>query len=841
MPTPSSASSTSSASGSRPRSRSPGSTTTSISTSRACRAARSSTRGCSRPGQVGDYFADDLGDPLLKSAICMFHSRFSTNTFPSWQLAHPYRMISHNGEINTLRGNINWMRAREALFASELYEPGDVAKIKPIIREGLSDTACLDNAVELLVRSGYSLPHAMMMLIPEAWENHETMSQVKKDFYAYHSCLMEPWDGPASVAFTDGKNIGAVLDRNGLRPSRYVVTKDDRVIMASEVGRLQIAPENVAQEGAARAGQDVPGRPRAGPDHRRRGAQARRSPRPSPTASGSASTWSRWPTCRRRPTSPAPTHETLLQRQQAFGYTLEDLKFILAPDGLQRRGGDRLDGQRRAAGGALRPGPAALQLLQAALRPGDQPAARRDPRRAGDLGLHRRRRRGKPAGARSPNRAARSRSTCRSSTTTRWPGSSSSRAGAGSRRSTLPMLFVAAEGAAGMERALESLFEKASAAIEQGASLIILSDRGVNAEMAPIPSLLACSGLHHHLVRQGLRSRAGLLIECGDAREVHHFALLLGYGAGTINPYVAFETLDDMIRQGVAQGDRPRGGGLPLPQGDQEGRRQGDVQDGHQHDPELSRRPDLRGHRPATRNSSAATSTRPPRGSAASASTEIARETLEHHHRAYAIRDARPGRCSRKAASTSGGATASTTCSTPRRSSGSSTPPRRAGTTSSRSTPRWSTSRTSGSARCAGCSSSGSTGLHAGPDRGGRAGRVDRQAVRHRRDELRLDLGRGARDAGHRHEPAGGQVEHRRRGRGPRAVQAAAQRRQQAERDQAGGLGPVRRDQRIPGERRRAADQDGAGRQARRGGPASRPQGLALDRQGAATRRRASA
>ena len=204
--------------------------------------------------QLGLYFADDLGNPLCKSALCMFHSRFSTNTFPSWQLAHPYRMISHNGEINTLRGNINWMRAREALFASDLYEPGDIAKIRPIIREGLSDTACLDNAVELLVRSGYSMPHAMMMLIPEAWENHESMSQAKKAFYRYHSCLMEPWDGPASVTFTDGKTIGAVLDRNGLRPSRFVETDDGRVIMASEVGALEIAPEKIVRKGRLEPG-----------------------------------------------------------------------------------------------------------------------------------------------------------------------------------------------------------------------------------------------------------------------------------------------------------------------------------------------------------------------------------------------------------------------------------------------------------------------------------------------------------------------------------------------------------------------------------------------------------
>ena len=215
-------------------------------------------------------------------------------------------MISHNGEINTLRGNINWMRAREALFASNLYEPGDLTKIKPIIREGLSDSACLDNAVELLVRSGYSLAHAMMMLIPEAWENNDSMSQVRRDFYRFHSCLMEPWDGPASVAFTDGRSIGAVLDRNGLRPSRYVVTDDDRVIMASEVGALDIAPESIVSKGRLEPGKMFLVDLEAGPHHRRRRARRSRGLVPSRTASGSRKTWSRWPTCRPRLEGPAP-------------------------------------------------------------------------------------------------------------------------------------------------------------------------------------------------------------------------------------------------------------------------------------------------------------------------------------------------------------------------------------------------------------------------------------------------------------------------------------------------------------------------------------------------------
>jgi glutamate synthase (ferredoxin) len=509
-------------------------------------------KGMLTPIQVGAYFADDLDDPLLKSALCMFHSRFSTNTFPSWQLAHPYRMISHNGEINTLRGNINWMRAREALFASELYEHGDIDKIRPIIREGLSDTACLDNAIELLVRSGYSLPHAMMMLIPEAWDHHETMSQVKKEFYQYHSCLMEPWDGPASVAFTDGKNIGAVLDRNGLRPSRYIVTKDDRVIMASEVGALLIEPENVVKKGRLEPGKmflvDLQqGRIVDDEELKHQIASAR------PYGKWISEFMVSLADLPPAPDIPGPDPRTLLQRQQAFGYTLEDLKFILGPMGA---------GGEEAIGSMGNDTPLAVlseraqplfnyfkQLFAQVTNP-PLDAIREELVTSVFTGA------GGEGNLLDPKPHS-----CRQialdlpivdndemarlKQLDGWRGFTSV---------TLPMLFLAADGAAGMERALESLFEKASAAIEAGASLIILSDRGTRAEMAAIPSLLACSGLHHHLVRQGQRSRAGLLIECGDAREIHHFALLLGYGAGTINPYVAFETLDDMIRQGLLKG-----------------------------------------------------------------------------------------------------------------------------------------------------------------------------------------------------------------------------------------------------------------------------------------------
>ncbi len=291
------------------------------------------------PEQVPAYFADDLGDERLVSAICLFHSRFSTNTFPSWELAHPYRMISHNGEINTLRGNINWMRAREALLRVRPLRAGRREKLLPIIREGLSDTACLDNAVELLVKSGYSLPHAMMMLIPEAWDNHETMSQAKKDFYAYHSCLMEPWDGPASIGFTDGKSIGAVLDRNGLRPSRYVVTQGrPRRSWRSEVGALEIPPEEIVLKGRLEPGKMFLVNLEEGRivddeelKHSDRHREALRQMAPRilvPLAEVPAAP----------PNSDVdgdgiPDSDTLLQRQQAFGYTLEDLKYILGPMG----------------------------------------------------------------------------------------------------------------------------------------------------------------------------------------------------------------------------------------------------------------------------------------------------------------------------------------------------------------------------------------------------------------------------------------------------------------------------------------------------------------------------
>ena len=502
-------------------------------------------KGMLTPSQVPEYYADDLEDPQFVSAFAMFHSRFSTNTFPSWELAHPYRMISHNGEINTLRGNINWMRARESLFASKLYEAGDIEAIRPVIREGLSDTACLDNAVELLVKSGYSLPRAMMMLIPEAWDNHQTMPQVKKDFYGYHACLMEPWDGPASVGFTDGKSIGAVLDRNGLRPSRYCVTKDGIVIMASESGVLDTPPEEVVLRGRLEPGKmflvDMEQGRIVGDEELKM-----RIASEQPYGAWLKEYMVRIDELPEATELPLPDHERLLHRQIALGYTLEDLKYILGPmanNAEEAIGSMGTDTPLAVLSDRAQPIFNYFQQLFAQVTNPPLDAIREElvtSVRTG-IGGEGNLLEPRPEFARQilvESPILDNHETAQIKNLEGWRGFKSS---------TISMLFRASEGAAGLEKRLEEIFREAVAAIHEGSSLLVLSHREVSAEMAAIPSLLACSGLHHYLVREGLRSRVGLVIECADAREVHHFALLLGYGAGSINPYLAFETLDDMI------------------------------------------------------------------------------------------------------------------------------------------------------------------------------------------------------------------------------------------------------------------------------------------------------
>src|SRR3989344_2304711 len=469
-------------------------------------------KGMLTPTQVEPMFPD-LADPAVESALALVHSRFSTNTFPSWPLAHPYRYIAHNGEINTLRGNINWMRAREALCQSPLFGD-DLKKILPIVMEGGSDSATFDNVLEFLHMAGRELPHAVLMMIPEAWSGHETMDEDRKAFYEYHGCLMEPWDGPASIAFTDGTVIGAILDRNGLRPSRYYVTKDGLVVMASEVGVLDIPPENVLIKERLHPGRIFLVDTRAG----RIIDDAELKQRYT-----SAHPYRDWlkqnlvplDQLPKPPQLPGPDHATVLQRQQAFGYTHEDLRILMAP--MAQKGEEPVGSMGNdAALAVLSEKPRLLydyfkQLFAQVTNP-PLDAIREELAKIRHLDR------------------------------------------AGFKTVALPMLFPAGSDGPGLTRALEELCMKASEAISQGCTFIVLSDRGVDAQHMPMPALLATSGVHHHLVRAGTRVKVGLIVESGEPRETHHMALLLGYGAGAVNPYLAFETLDDLIRQDLLNG-----------------------------------------------------------------------------------------------------------------------------------------------------------------------------------------------------------------------------------------------------------------------------------------------
>ncbi|MCH7577367.1 MAG: glutamate synthase large subunit, partial [Chloroflexi bacterium] len=503
-------------------------------------------KGMLTPLQLRDYFPD-LSDTRVKSALIMFHSRFSTNTFPSWRLAHPYRMISHNGEINTLRGNINWMRARESLLASPLFE--DIQRILPIIDEEGSDTACFDNALELLLLGGYSLAHAMILMIPEAWDGHEAMSAEKKAFYEYHSCVMEPWDGPASIAFTDGKSIGATLDRNGLRPSRYYVTKDDLVIMASEVGVLPVEPERILYKGRLQPGKtflisleegriidDTELKAKLAAEHPY-GEWLERNLRPLESL----------------PDIEPPTRlrgEDLLGQQIAFGYTVEDLKRILDPmmkTGAEPIGSMGNDTPLAVLSDRAQPLYNYFKQLFAQVTNPPLDAIREELVTSVKTVI------GTEGNVLDPGPES-----CRllSLETPFLDNRAMAKLTAlnedGMRAVVLSILFPAKEGPAGLEAALDDLFHRADDAIEKGATILILSDRGVDADNAPIPSLLAVAGLHHHLVREKTRTQVGLVVETGDAREGHHFALLIGYGAGAVNPYLALDSLEALGGNGSA-------------------------------------------------------------------------------------------------------------------------------------------------------------------------------------------------------------------------------------------------------------------------------------------------
>ena len=494
-----------------------------------------------------DQYYPDLKNPAMESALALVHSRFSTNTFPSWDRAHPNRYIAHNGEINTLRGNINWMHARQAMFQSDLFGD-DLKKLMPIINTDGSDSAMFDNCLELLVLAGRSLPHAVMMMIPEPWANHATMSDEKKAFYEYHSCLMEPWDGPASIAFTDGKKIGAVLDRNGLRPSRYYVTKDDLVIMASEVGVLDVPADRILQKGRLQPGRmflvdTEEGRIVADEELKYKIATEqpyRQWLNDHLLDLGSVGEF---------PHSTEPSHNTVLQRQQSFGYTFEDLRIVMAP--MARDGNEAVGSMGCDTPLAVLSGKPQLlynyfkQLFaQVTNPPIDCIREELVTSAVTTIGSERNLLKPKPMSCNliklhSPI------------LTNEEFAKLKYIKQAGFKSVTLPILFKATDGEAGLSKAMDDLCARASSAAEAGANILILSDRGVDVELAPIPALLAVAGVHHHLIREGTRTRVGLVIESGEPREVHHFSLLIGYGAGAINPYVAFETLDDMIRQGL--------------------------------------------------------------------------------------------------------------------------------------------------------------------------------------------------------------------------------------------------------------------------------------------------
>ncbi|OUS72666.1 glutamate synthase large subunit [Paenibacillus sp. MY03] len=492
-------------------------------------------------------FYKELNDESVVSAMALVHSRFSTNTFPSWERAHPFHYLIHNGEINTLRGNVNWMHARQTLFASELFGD-DLEKIKPIINPDGSDTAMFDNTLEFLHLSGRSLPHVAMMMVPEPWSGNDSMDPDRKAFYEYHSTLMEPWDGPAAMGFTDGTQIGAVLDRNGLRPARYYVTKDDHIILGSEAGVVEIPAEDILYKDRLRPGRMLLVDTEQGriiSDEEVKASIVAEHP------------YREWldehlvglDDLPEAPEVPEPSHDTVQQRQQAFGYTFEDIRKVLEP--MAGSGQEPIASMGYDAPLAvLSERPQRLynyfkQLFAQVTNPPID-AIREEiiTSTSTTIGPERNLLNPEPESCRhikldtpilSNEQFAKLRHV-------RRPGFKSI---------TLPIFFTASEGEVGLRSAMNTLCEAADRVIDKGHNVLILSDRGVDKENAAIPALLAVSGLHHHLIRQGTRTKVAILLESGEPREVHHFALLLGYGVNVVNPYLAFESLDDMIRQGM--------------------------------------------------------------------------------------------------------------------------------------------------------------------------------------------------------------------------------------------------------------------------------------------------
>ena len=498
--------------------------------------------------QVRKYYKD-LTDERIASALALVHQRFSTNTFPSWKLAHPYRMVAHNGEINTLRGNNNWMAARQASVSSPLWGE-KISKLWPISYEGQSDTACFDNALEFLLMGGYSLAHAAMMLIPEAWAGNQLMDGKRRAFYEYHACLMEPWDGPAAMAFTDGRQIGATLDRNGLRPARYLVTKDDRVIMSSEAGVLAIPQEQIVQKWRLQPGKmlliDL-AQQRIISDDELKADLASRYP------------YEQWlkrtqiqvgdlPLSAK--TKPKISNVALLDLQQSFGYTQESLKFLMAPmahTGQEAVGSMGTDTPISALSSKSKLLHTYFKQNFAQVTNPPIDSIREElvmslvsfigprPNLLDLEGTSRVKRLevGQPILTNDELERVRQIGSVKDNHFTSI---------------TIGITYPVEAGVKGMEAALDVVCAEAEEAVRSGDyNIIILSDRAAGPDRIPVPSLLATSAVHHHLIRQGLRTSVGLVVETGEAHEVHQFATLAGYGAEAINPYLAFDTIAKMV------------------------------------------------------------------------------------------------------------------------------------------------------------------------------------------------------------------------------------------------------------------------------------------------------
>ena len=514
-------------------------------------------KGMLMPEQLEGFFTD-LSNPNMETAIALVHSRFSTNTFPSWERAHPNRYIIHNGEINTMRGNVNWMRARQSMIKTELFGD-DLNKVFPIINPDGSDSAMFDNVLEFLTLSGRTLPHAVMMMIPEPWDNNKQMDSKKKAFYEYHSCLMEPWDGPAAMAFTDGIQVGAVLDRNGLRPSRYYVTEDDMVVVASEVGVLNLPEEKIVSKQRLQPGKMLLIDTEKGKivnDEEIKNEMAGEHP------------YEEWlkehllkledlggffmdnsASRKKGEDKENIDHKGVVKLQKAFGYTYEDLRKILIP--MAKNGVDPVGAMGMDSSLAVLSNKPQLlynyfkQLFAQVTNPPIDSireeiitATRTNIGSEGNLI--------NPT-AESCHQISLKSPILANDQLQKLINIDSN----GFKSAKLSILFEASAGGSGLEKAMEKLFVEADSLIDEGVNILVLSDMGIDESYAPLPALLAVSGLHHHLIRTGRRTSVSIVLESGEPREVHHFCVLLGYGLDAVNPYLAFESLDDMIREGL--------------------------------------------------------------------------------------------------------------------------------------------------------------------------------------------------------------------------------------------------------------------------------------------------